>query len=254
MSRTLARTLARTSIRLGGAVLIALGLAAPASAQIVQSAQFSGGWFFPRGFDSRALGDVLVADAMDKGTIAGLSDALAFRMRDFIGGNVHGEWNVAFGPRVEVGASFGFYQQTVHSVYYDLVNLDGSEIRQDLQLRVTPIMGIVRFTPFGRIGGTQPYVGAGFGALNFRYTESGQFVDPTDLSIFNDRYIATGTVPGVALLGGIHLPLGGDVYGLNVEYRYQWGVGNTGGPANGFLDDKIDLGGGYLNFGFRVRF
>ena len=50
------------------------------------------------------------------------------------------------------------------------------------------------------------------------------------------------------LLGGLRMPLGGDVYALTVEGRYQWGSGDTGGAANEFLGDKIDLGGGSLEF------
>jgi len=42
--------------------IVALLVAAPASAQIVQSVQIGGGMFFPRGFDSRNDADTLVAD------------------------------------------------------------------------------------------------------------------------------------------------------------------------------------------------
>jgi hypothetical protein len=231
-----------------------LMLASPASAQVVQSIQVGGGWFFPRGEDSRVVGDVLVANLTNKGTIPGYSDALLFDIGDFRSGNVVGEWNVTFGDRVEIGASLGYSSQSVPSVYQDFENANGFEIRQELKLRIVPVMGIVRFMPFGRAGTVQPYVGAGLGALNFRYSEAGEFVDPSNLDIFEARYTATGTTLGTALLGGVKLPLGGDIYGLNIEYRYQFGSGNTGGASNGFLDEKIDLSGGTFNFTFQVRF
>jgi hypothetical protein len=44
------------------------------------------------------------------------------------------------------------------------------------------------------------------------------------------------------------------VYALNVEGRYQWASGNTGGISAGFLGDKIDLSGGSLLFTFLIRY
>ena len=99
-----------------------LMLASPASAQVVQSIQVGGGWFFPRGEDSRVVGDVLVANLTNKGTIPGYSDALLFDIGDFRSGNVVGEWNVTFGDRVEIGASLGYSSQSVPSVYQDFEN------------------------------------------------------------------------------------------------------------------------------------
>jgi hypothetical protein len=237
-----------------GGVLGLLMLAWPASAQVVQSFQFGGGLFTPRGLDSRVIGDVLVSNLTNKGTIPGYTDALVFELKEFRGGNVVGEWNVTFGDRVEVGGSLGFYSRSVPSIYRDFVDLDRSEIEQRLRLRIVPVMATVRFMPFGRAGGAQPYIGVGAGMLRYRYSEIGQFVDPSNFDIFDDRYIVTGTAPGGAFLGGVKLPVGGDVYGLNLEYRYQFGTGKTGGSANGFLDEKIDLSGGLLNVTFQVRF
>jgi hypothetical protein len=236
--------------------IAALVSAAPASAQVVQSVSFGGGFFSPKGFDSRVDDDVLVRDAFGE-SIPGypdLSDALVFEMSDFRSGQLFGEWNVAFGNHVEVSAGVGYYKKTVPTVYYDLVDEQGREIEQELGLRVTPITGVVRFLPFGRAGSVQPYVGAGFGLFNYRYSESGRFVDPETLDIFEDTYTATGFAPGGVVLGGLRVPLGGDVYGLTFEGRYQFASGDTGGIEEGFLAEKIDLGGMGFNVGFLVRF
>jgi len=230
------------------AVTIALTAGATsASAQVVQSVQLGGGVFFPRGFDTRVAGDTLVADLAD-------ANPLFFEISDFTGFTVNGEWNISFGHHIEVGAGIGYYKRTVHSVYRDLVNADGTEIRQDLRLRITPITGVVRFMPFGRQGEIQPYVGVGVGAFNFRYSEAGQFVDPSDNSIFTDSFVASGTAVGPILLGGVRFPIKGDIYGFSTEYRYQFASGDTGGLPNGFLGPKIDLSGGTLNFSFLIRF
>lgn len=233
-----------------GALLIVLTSGATAvSAQVVQSVQLGAGVFFPRGFDTRVPGDTLVADLAD-------ANPLFFEINDFTGATIFGEWNISFGPHVEAGAGIGYYKRTVRSVYRDLVNKDGSEIRQDLRLRITPITGVVRFLPFGKQGEFQPYLGVGVGAFNFRYSEVGQFVDPSDFSVFtpNPPYTVSGTAVGPIVLGGVRVPINGDIYAFSTEYRYQWASGNTGGINAGFLGPKIDLSGGSLNFAFLIRF
>lgn len=239
-----------------GTVLTALLVASPASAQIVQSFQFGVGTFGPRGIDSRADGDVLRRDLFGQplGADNSLTDSLAFDIHDFRTGHVFGEWNVAFGNHLEVAGDVGFSRQSVFSTYADVVDQNGRDINQTLRLQMVPMTAIVRFLPFGRPGDVQPYVGAGVGAVYYRYSEFGSFVDPDTLVISNARYTTTGTAPATVLLGGVRFPLGGDIYALSLEGRYQWAVGNTGGLANGFLDDKIDLGGGYFNVGFQIRF
>ena len=229
------------------ATLLTLVGATQASAQIVQSLQIGVGVFFPRGFSGRVAGDTLVADLTD-------TYPLAFSIGDFTGATINGEWNLSFGHHVEIGAGLGYYQRTVHSTYATLVNADGSEITQSLRLRITPITGVIRFMPFGKQGQFQPYVGAGVGFFNFNYSESGLFVDTTDFSIFPATFEAHGTAVGPILLGGVRIPIGGDIYGFATEYRYQWANGDTGGLPAGFLGPKIDLSGGTLNFTFLVRF
>lgn len=246
----------RTLNVLGGFTIAALLLAVPASAQVVQSVQFGVGGFFPKGLDGRDTQDVIARNYLGEVMPAdtSLTDALAFDIKDFRAGHAFGEWNVSFGPHVEVGAGIGVYGRTVPTVYLDVVDENNLDIEQQLHLRVVPITGIVRFLPFGNAGTVQPYLGVGVSALNFRYSEIGDFVDPTTLDIFSDRFTTSGTALGGLVVYGLRLPIGGDIYGLTLEGRTQFGKGNTGGADKGFLTDKIDLGGSMFNVGFLVRF
>jgi outer membrane protein with beta-barrel domain len=234
----------RSVTRTGLVLLFATMLAAPASAQIVQGLHVGGGVFFPRGYDGRVAGDVLVEDL----------NSLAFKIGDFTSGQVFGEWLIAFGPHVEASAGLGYYQGSTSTVYADLTHPNGTEIEQELRLRMAPITAMVRFLPIGRPSGIQPYVGIGLSALPFRYSEAGEFVDYSDFSTFRNRYVATGTAIGPVWTIGARFPIKGDIWGLTTEWRYQLGSGDTGGLAKGFLNDKIDLSGSYLNFGMLVRF
>jgi opacity protein-like surface antigen len=237
----------RPLIRAAGLAALTLAIATPASAQVVQAVQVGFGAFLPRGFDSRVEGDTLVENLST-------FEPLAFEVREFRNVNVFGEWIVAVGDYVEGAAGIGYYGKTVPSVYRNLVDADGSEIEQDLRLRIIPISGVVRFLPFGRAGDFQPYVGAGVTIMNWRYSEVGEFVDTVDFTIFPARFVASGTTPGGLVLGGIRIPIQGDIYALTAEYRYQFGSADTGGADEGFLGDKIDLSGGNFNVGFLVRF
>jgi hypothetical protein len=234
----------RNLIRATLLLLFTTLMAAPASAQIVQALHVGGGGFIPRGYDGRVSGDVLVEDL----------NSLAFKVKDFSSGQVFGEWLVGVGNHVEVGASLGYYRGGAPTVYRDLTHPNGTEIEQDLRLRIIPVTGMVRFLPIGRPSGVQPYVGIGLSALNYRYTESGEFVDYADYSTFRERYIASGTAVGPVWALGVRFPINGDIWGLTTEWRYQMGSGKTGGLPKGFLNDKIDLGGSNINFGVLVRF
>jgi hypothetical protein len=244
----------RTLIRISMLAVVVLGLSAPASAQVVQSVQFGIGGVFPRGRDARSTSDILRRNLRGEALPADptLSDALFFEIGDFRSAQVFGEWNVSFGPHVEVGAGIGVYGRSVPSFYLDLEDPFGFDIEQTLRLRVVPITGLVRFLPFGRPGDVQPYVGAGVTAMRFRYSEIGDFVDPFTLDIFDDEYVATGTALGGVLLGGLRIPLGGDIYGMALEGRYHFGEGDL--PEGRFVSDKIDLSGGQFNVTFLVRF
>ncbi len=235
----------RQSVRwVGGPAAVAvvlLGASAPAQAQISrvsssasdlhQAFGVTAGVFAPKGESGRVAGDVLNVDL----------DTLAFNIGDFKGGTFSGEYLAGFGNYLEAGISAGFYQRSVPSVDRSLVNANGSEIAQDLKLRVVPLTATVRFLPAGR-GSVEPYVGAGIGAFRWHYSEIGQFVDDRDRSIFNDRYLADGTAYGPVVLGGVRFPFG-EMMDFGGEVRYQRAEGDTKPAQSRLLGDKIDLGG-----------
>ena len=221
---------------------MALSSAVSAQAQVTQSVNLGAGWFMVKGTDSRPDGDVLIQDLQ----------SLAFEIKDFNGPLVMGEWLFAFGDRLEFGVGAGFYQRTVPSVYADFIDSDGSEIEQDLKLRIIPITATVKFLPIGRAGDFQPYVGGGVALLNWKYSEVGEFVDFSDDSIFLDRYVADGTTVAPIVFGGVRVPVQGDVFAFNGELRWQGGKGDTAGT--GLLGDEIALGGFTFIGSFQIRF
>ena len=219
---------------------LSLWLGTPAWAQ--QSLNLNLGYFALRGEDTRIVDDVITENL-------GL---FAFGLDQFNNASVGAEWLVGLGEFVEVGLGVGFYRQTVLSVYDDFVDVDGTEIEQDFKLRVTPVTATVRFYPFGQRSAIQPFAGAGVGLFNWRYSEVGEFVDFNTFDVFRDRFAAEGNDVGAVYLGGVRV-LAGTRYAVGVEVRYQ-DVQGVVGIDQGFLDERIDLGGLTTSVSFNVRF
>ena len=216
-----------------------LVLAETASAQ--QILNLSVGGFVPRGEDARVEGDVLAFNRT----------FLTFDIGDFKAPIVNGEWLASAGEYFEVGAGLGFYRRTVTSVYTDFIDRDGTEIEQDLRLRLIPISATVRLVPTGTDAAVQPYFGAGLELTNWRYSESGEFIDFNQASrpIFRDTFTKTGTAIGPVALGGIRF--NGGMFVVGGEVRYSKAEGDL---DETFADDKIDLGGWSYLFTFGLRF
>lgn len=234
----------------GVAATVAILAPAPAQAQITrvnnptehrQAIGVTFGGFFVRSEDSRSADDVLRADL----------PSLAFDIKDFNGVTFSGEWLVGISNYLEAGFGAGFYQRTVPSVYRNVVNVNGAEIAQDLKLRIVPLTATVRFLPLGH-GRVEPYVGAGVAAFRWRYSETGEFVDFSDNSIFRDSFQADGTAVGPVVLGGVRFPFA-DSFDVGGEARYQRAEGDTSKQPN-LLGTKIDLGGWTAAATFHVRF
>jgi hypothetical protein len=219
-----------------GAAALVIAATTPAFAQ--QTVNFYVGGFSPRGYDGRGTDDVLFQN----------SNFLTFNVSDFHGATVGGEWLVGITDLFDAGLGIGFYQNSTPAVYTNLVNSNGSEIEQELKLRIVPFTATVRLLPLGHHAPIRPYVGGGVAIQRWRYSETGDFVD-SDNSIFRDSFVGSGTEVGPMMLGGVTFPIGS--VGIGGELRYAWGKGTLPVSEN-FAGPKIDLGG--LNYLFTVGF
>lgn len=225
---------------IASAVSLATMAAVPAQAQ--QSISISAGYFAVRGEDGRVDGDALVENR----------DLYLFDFSDFNSASIGLEWLVPIGEYLEAGAGVGFTSRSVDTIYDRFVRPDGTEIEQQLKLRVVPLSATVRVLPLGRQGVFQPYVGGGLGVYVWRYSETGDFVDFSlpGRPVFRDSYVASGTALGPLAVFGARVPLGNVTIGG--EVRYQKGEGDL--DTQDFLGPKIDLGGFHYTATIGFRF
>jgi outer membrane protein W len=230
----------RLAWTVAGMVTVSLLSASSVSAQ-QQSLNFSLGYFTVRGEDARVEGDVLVENR----------EVYLFDFDDFNTVSMGVEYVYAFGDYLEAGAGLGFSSRGVDTIYDDYVRPDGSEIEQQLKLRVIPISLTARILPLGRTGIFQPYVGGGIGIYNWRYSETGDFIDFTlpGHPLFRESYSQSGTSVGPVAVFGARFPMGNVTVGG--EVRYQKAEGDL--DTVDFFGPKIDLGGFHYSATVGVR-
>jgi hypothetical protein len=224
--------------RLLAAGMLAMVVAHPAGAQ--QTLNVSIGYFTPRGEDARTSGDVLVANRT----------FLTFEFGEFSGPALGVEWLFALHDRFEGGIGLSFSRRTVPSVYSDFVASDGSEIEQELRLRLVPIAFTVRLTPLGPASAVQPYIGGGLAIINWRYSESGEFIDfRAGRVLFRDRFVADGNTTGPVALGGVRFVSTNFSAGFEIRFH-----GADDDLDERFAGPTIDLGGWTYQGTVGVRF
>jgi hypothetical protein len=219
--------------------LLIVGVFHSPGAAAQQRLNFYAGSFFPRGETTRVPDDVLVNNL----------DFLVFDINDFRAPSFGAEYLAGLGNHFEAGLGIGFQSKGVPSVYANFVNSNGNEIEQELKLRVIPATATIRFLPLGNDSLT-PYIGAGVGIFNWRYSETGEFL-ATDGTIFRDNFVGSGSQAGLVVLGGVRVPLGN--WGVGGEVRYQKAEADLP-AAQEFAGSKIDLGGISALFTINVRF
>jgi opacity protein-like surface antigen len=234
----------RLSWSVGVAALV-IGLIAPSTAHAQQSVNFFIGGFAPLRADDRGEG------RFSDEVLARNLDFLSFRIHDFDGATVGGEYLVGIGDFLDVGLGAGYYSQTARSSYFDLEDENGRSIEQRLRLRIAPYTATVRFLPLGHRDAIKPYVGAGVGFFSWRYSESGDFVRP-DLTIYRGTFVGSGTAVGPVIFGGLQFPIA-DGVAVGGEARYQHASGDLPNDQ-GFSASTIDLGGWSGVFTFSVHF
>jgi opacity protein-like surface antigen len=226
----------------GVAVLTVSVLMLTASvARAQQSVNIQLGLFVPRGEGGRIAGDVLNKN----------QDYLLFGVSDFNGFTGGIEWLVPVGSHLEAGIGVGFFQREVPTTYWDWTNDDGSEIQQRLKLRTVPVSATLKYLPLGARRGFQPYIGIGVAMYLWKYSETGDFIDFNEMSVFNATYTGSGTSFGPLATLGVRGRISSHI-DLGAELRWQWGSGNL--STNDFLSSKIDRGGFNALGPLRYRF
>jgi len=227
---------------LWGAVVLGVITAAPAAAD--QALSFNLGLFALQGEDGRSEEDVLRQNLT----------FLRFDIGDLNGAALGADWLIGLGPWFEGSVGAGFHRGTASSTYAEFVNEDGSEIRQELKLRVVPISASVRVFPLGRDRALQPYVGAGVAILPWRYSETGDFVNFATFEIFRDSFVDSGTAVGPEGLFGLRYRMT-DSWGAGGELRVRGGTADLDpDPDLGFAGTELDLGGYTTTFTLQYHF
>jgi hypothetical protein len=226
---------------------LVLGVIWAPSASAQQMVNFNIGGFTPRGLDGRGADDVLFQNSTFLSTLNSLN---GIDIGQFDGWTVGGEYLIALGRLFEAGGGVGFYQRTVPTTYTSVVNSNGTEIAQQIQLRIVPISATVRFLPLGHRSPVQPYIGGGVGVFVWRYAETGQFVDANN-NIFFGNYVGSGAEVGPMVLGGVRF--GSGPIGFGGEIRWQDAKATL--PADqGFAGPRLDLSGISYLFTMHFRF
>jgi outer membrane protein W len=224
------------------------GFVATPAASAQQVINFYVGGFIPHGFNDRGTDDVLYQDVQSPSN-------LNFSFRDFNGLTGGVEYLVGLSYLFDAGLGVGIYSRTATATNQLYVNPDQSEIFSQLRLRIVPITATFRYLPLGHHDAFVPYVGAGVGIYNWRYTESGNFAGGVpdsqgNVPITNGTFTGSGTAVGPVILGGIRIPVGHKGSGFGGEIRYQGGQGNLPSDQT-FAGTKIDLGG--FNYLFTIN-
>jgi hypothetical protein len=190
-----------------------------------------------------------------------VQDKLTVDKNDFDAPAVGVDVDVPVTSRLSMISGFEYSGSSKDSEYRSLVDNNRLPIAQTTTLQQLNLSYGVKLSlmPPGRSisahawipSAVTPYVGAGVGALWYKFHQKGDFVDYTDSSVFPKEYDSRGWAPSVHVLGGVDVKAWKRLY-LNGEARYLWSHATLGREFSGF--DPIDLAGLKIGAGIRYMF
>ncbi len=217
------------------AALICATLFAPVAAQ-ANSFTVRLGYLSPRG-DSRLWSENVAT-----------FDYVVNDFNGFFGG---AEFDLELNEYLDIAMGVDGYSRSVASRYRDFVRDDGTEVLQDVSLRVIPVTFGVRFFPIGKFHVLLPYVAGGFGLYPFEYREQGEFIDFDTAEIFGATYFDRGVGTGGYVAAGLEASLAPS-FSVGGELRRHFVSAGHGGDFGSYGD--FDLDARQLSFGFTFRF
>jgi len=94
------------------------------------------------------------------------------------------------------------------------------------------------------------YLGVGAGMMEYKFSQTGDFIDFETLNVFSDEYISQDWAPTAHANAGLDIALG-RMSMLNLEARYTWAQSPMGSDFQGF--NQIDLSGLAVTAGLSLR-
>jgi len=191
------------------------------------------------------------------------AERLSLRPGDFLGGTMNAGVSVNIGSRTSVGATIGYASRNVRSEYTNWEDNSGLPIEQNTLFSRLPVMANVKIylTPRGREIGSfawvpakvAPYIGAGAGAVYYRFEQAGDFIDfnaGDPPPVFTSSIEADGWASAAQLLGGLDYNLNPRLM-LTGEASYTRASSDLPSWFEGF--DGIDLSGFAATLGLSLR-
>lgn len=190
-----------------------------------------------------------------------LTNQLTLDKGDFRASGFAADLAVALTPRVDVVGGLELARSSSGSEYRDFVDNDRLPIEQTTSLSTINLTGTLRYAlvPRGQAVGrlawvprrVVPYVGAGGGAIWYKLTQTGDFVDFVDLAVFSDSFDSRGWSPSAHAVAGVDLQLHRRLFAI-IEARYVRASATLG---QDFVDfEPIDLSGLRTSAGINFRF
>ena len=188
---------------------------------------------------------------------------LTLNKSSFSGPSISGDLAMTVAPRLDLMVSAAYSAAVRESEDRDYAEGPNNlPIQQTTSFRRAPLTAnaIFYLVPRGRSIGklawiparVVPWIGAGGGAMWYRFQQEGDFVDYQTLDILAGRRLeSSGWAPVLQGLGGVDVSLTPHVV-FTADARYTWAKATMSGDFVGGFD-KIDLSGATIALGFTLR-
>jgi hypothetical protein len=190
-----------------------------------------------------------------------VTDQLTVARSDFHTGTLAFDVAVRVKPRAELAFSLGVSRSTTPSEFRHWEDNNNQPIQQTTTFVRVPLTASLKMYlagPGRAIGHFAwipsryaPYVGAGGGAMWYRFRQAGDFIDFTTTNVFTDTFDSSGWAPTAQAFVGTDVSLT-PRFALTGEVRYQWAKASMSSDYAGF--NRIDLSGFAATGGVSIRY
>lgn len=189
------------------------------------------------------------------------TELLSINKSDFSGPMIGGELAFRLSPQVDLSFVADYAGVNRNSHYRNLVDNNNREIQQATTFQRVPLTANVRayLSPRGRSIGrlawiparVVPWLGAGGGAMWYRFRQEGDFVDFMTNRVIPLKLESSGFAPAAQGMGGVDITITPRM-ALTGDTRYTWAKARLGRDFDPSFD-KLDLSGVSLTLGLTFR-